>query len=243
MKPYFESDGVTLYCADCFDVLPHLSGIGALVTDPPYSSGGAFRGDRMASAVSKYVNTDTLVYRPDFAGDNRDQRSFLSWCSLWLCAARKAMVEGGPVACFSDWRQVPVMTDALQCAGFVWRGLATWWKPGIRMQRGRFSSSAEFVVWGTNGPALDHDGCPQNVTKCAPVDDKKHVAEKPVPVMAWCLGVVPPGSVVLDPFMGTGSTLRAAANAGMKAVGIDADERYVELAAKRLEQRVFRFAE
>ena len=56
--------------------------VDAVITDPPYSSGGAFRGDRMGDTTSKYVQTGTVIQRPDFAGDNRDQRSFEYWCVL-----------------------------------------------------------------------------------------------------------------------------------------------------------------
>lgn len=240
--PYYADDLVTLYHGDCFDVLPHLSGVGAVVTDPPYSSGGAFRGDRAASTVSKYVNGDSWVgqYRPEFAGDNRDQRSFLAWCSLWLNAARVASVPGAVLCSFIDWRQLPVLTDAVQAGGWTWRNLATWWKPGIRMQRGRFSSSAEYVIYATNGPVADGAGSPQNVYKCAAVagDDKAHIAEKPVEVLRWVLSVVPPGSVVLDPFMGSGSTLEAAKSLGLRSIGIEVDERYCASAADRLRQDV-----
>jgi site-specific DNA-methyltransferase (adenine-specific) len=58
--------------------------VDAIVTDPPYSSGGFTRGDRTGSTGKKYTLTGTLVERPEFAGDNRDQRSFGYWCSLWL---------------------------------------------------------------------------------------------------------------------------------------------------------------
>lgn len=244
MRSYYEKSGITIYHGDCFDVLHELRGVGAVVTDPPYSSGGAFRGDRAAQTVAKYVRSGTQAYRPEFAGDNRDQRSFCAWCSLWLNAARWACDGYGSLCVFSDWRQLPTMTDAVQAGGWVWRGLATWWKPGIRMQRGMFSASAEYVVYGTNGPAeTDFDGGPQNVFKCAPVDEKQHIAEKPVEVMAWIMRTVRPGTPVLDPFMGSGATLRAAKDAGHPAIGIDVDERYCELAARRLEQEVFAWGE
>ena len=64
-----------------------------------------------------------------------------------------------------------------------------------------------------------------------------HPAQKPLEIMAWCLKLAPPG-VVLDPFMGSGTTLRAAKNQGRKAIGIEAEEQYCEIAAKRLAQRV-----
>lgn len=243
MTPYYADDWVTIYHGDCFDVLPELSGIGAVVTDPPYSSGGAFRGDRANATTTKYVNSDTWAYRPEFAGDNRDQRSFLAWCALWLTAARHACIPGAVLASFIDWRQLPVLTDAVQAGGWTWRNVAVWHKPGIRMQRGRFSSSAEFVVYATNGPAgLDGRGSPQNVIAVQPVDDKQHIAEKPIEVMRWLMGIVPPGVVVLDPFMGSGTTLVAAKDFGHHVIGIDSDERYCEMAATRCRQEVLGLA-
>ena len=108
------------------------------------------------------------------------------------------------------------------------------------MVRGSFSSSAEYIVFATNGATdADHDGAVQNVFRCAPVpsDDKRHIAEKPVDVMRWVLSVVRPGAVVLDPFMGSGATLRAAKDLGHPVIGIEVDERYCEIAAKRMAQQ------
>lgn len=240
MQPYYSDAFSTIYHGDCFDLLHNLSGIGAVVTDPPYSSGGAFRGDRAMTTTTKYVNSDTIAYRHEFAGDNRDQRSFLVWCSMWLNAARRASTEGSPLVSFIDWRQLPTLTDAVQAGGWVWRNVGTWWKPGVRMQRGRFSASSEYVVYATNGPALDGIGSPQNVYSCAPVpsETKEHIAQKPADVLRWAMQVVPAGAVVLDPFMGSGSTLRAAKDLGFRAIGIDSDERSCEVAAKGLAQEV-----
>ncbi len=236
MTPYYEQDGITIYHGDCFDILHDLSGIGAVVTDPPYSSGGAFRGDRAMATTTKYVNSDTAAYRPEFAGDNRDQRAFLAWASMWLNAARNASVPGAVLASFIDWRQLPILTDAVQSGGWTWRGLGTWWKPGCRMQKGRFSASAEYVIYATNGPASDGMGSPQNVFSCKIDGDRDHIAQKPQPVMRWVLQLAPEGSKILDPFMGSGTTLRAAKDLGLSAVGIEVDERYCEIAAKRLSQ-------
>ncbi len=241
--PYYDDGTCVIYHGDSFDLLHDLSGVGAVITDPPYSSGGAFRGDRAQLTSTKYVNSDTVAYRPEFAGDNRDQRSFLAWCSLWSNAARQACEPGAVLASFIDWRQLPTLSDAIQCGGWVWRNVAVWWKPGIRMQKGRFSSSAEYVLYATNGPTIVGAGSPQNVFACAPIggDDKEHIAEKPAAVMRWVLQVIPPTALILDPFMGSGTTLRAAKDCGHKAIGIDVDERYCEIAAKRLAQEVLDF--
>lgn len=234
--PYYEDEQVTLYHGDCFDLLHDLSGIGAVVTDPPYSSGGAFRGDRAMSTTAKYVNSDTAAYRPEFAGDNRDQRGFMAWSTMWLNAARQASEPGAVLVSFIDWRNLPVLTDSVQAGGWVWRNLGTWWKPGVRMQKGRFSSSAEYIIYATNGPVLDGAGSPQNVVSCKVDGDRDHIAQKPESVMQWTLQVVPPGAVVLDPFAGSGTTLVAAKHAGFRAVGIEVDERYCEITATRLAQ-------
>jgi site-specific DNA-methyltransferase (adenine-specific) len=71
--------------------------------------------------------------------------------------------------------------------------------------------------------------------------ERAHIAEKPRDVMRWVLQVVTEGSLVLDPFMGSGSTLQAAKDLGFKAIGIDVDERYCEIAVQRLAQGVLEF--
>lgn len=240
------SDGsFSLYLGDCLEILPRLEefSIDAVITDPPYSSGGAFRGDRTQKTVAKYVQSGTQTERSEFTGDNRDQRSFLAWSSLWLCAARYACNDGAVLCSFIDWRQLPVLTDAIQSGGWVWRNLATWWKPGCRMQRGRFSASAEYVIYATNG-AHDSDGerSPQNVFSCASLsgEDKDHIAEKPAEVAEWVVGVTKPRSTVLDPFMGSGAFGVACARTGRKFIGIDNDPRSFELAQARLEAELNR---
>jgi site-specific DNA-methyltransferase (adenine-specific) len=79
ISPTFNRDRVTLYNADVFDFLDAFGAdtLDAVVTDPPYSSGGMFRADRIATTRDKYVHGETKNVRADFSGDNRDQRSFL----------------------------------------------------------------------------------------------------------------------------------------------------------------------
>lgn len=238
MRPYYEHNGITIYHGDCFDVLPMLSGIEAVITDPPYSSGGQFRGDRMRSTFEKYVQSDTQAYRPEFAGDNRDQRSYLTWCSLWMGAALRASAPSAPIAVFTDWRQLPTTTDAIQVGGWVWRGIAVWTKNYGRVNSAGFSSAAEYVVWGSNGPAAERADYPPGAFSCAVERDRVHVAQKPLDVMQWVCRVASPAATILDPFMGSGTTLHAARNLGHPAIGIDSDERYCEIAAKRLSQEV-----
>ena len=61
----------------------------AVITDPPYSSGGAFRGDRMADPSTKYCQNGETVGRISFSGDNRDGRSWAYWCAMWMSEAQQ----------------------------------------------------------------------------------------------------------------------------------------------------------
>lgn len=240
---YRPSPEVTLYRGDCLDILPTLGAgaIDGLVTDPPYSSGGTFRGDRMLAPSTKYIQTESVgTFRGEFAGDNRDQRSFLAWATMWMASALKVSKVGAVVLCFTDWRQLPTVTDAIQCAGWVWRNIVTWWKPGVRMQRGRFSSSAEYVVYGSHGQPSEGEASPQNVLTFQPVggEDKEHIAEKPADLVRALLGVLPAGATVLDPFMGSGTTGIACIRTGRRFIGIEIDPTHYATACRRIDNEL-----
>jgi site-specific DNA-methyltransferase (adenine-specific) len=228
----------TLYCGDCLEILPTLQKIDALITDPPYSSGGQFRGDRNQRTSAKYVNTDSVwTMRDEFAGDTRDQRAFLEWATMWFSRALRIANDGAIACVFTDWRQLPVMTDAVQCGGWVWRNIATWWKPGIRMQRGRFSSSAEYIVYASHGVPVSGERSPQNVLQFQPVggEKKDHIAEKPIGLMECLVGLTANGATIVDPFMGSGTTGVACMNLGRKFIGIEIERKYFDIACERIE--------
>ncbi len=135
--------------------------VDGVITDPPYSSGGMLRGDRQQATESKYrgwsQNEDgssrepTAVYA-GFTGDNRDQRGYLVWFTLWASECLRLARPGAHFLTFTDWRQLPTTTDAVQAAGWVWRGLAVWDKGIGRPMRGRFRNHVEYLVWATAGP-------------------------------------------------------------------------------------------
>jgi site-specific DNA-methyltransferase (adenine-specific) len=240
MTPYYEHGGITIYHGDAREVLPLCPAFDMLVADPPYSSGGMFRSDRTnAGPVSKYVSSGTEAPRFEFSGDNRDQRGYLAWCSLWLGAALRVGGAGAMACVFTDWRQLPTTTDALQAGGWVWRGLAVWDKTlKARPAAGVYTAQSEFVVWGTKGKrearALGYQIPGVCSTGSPDLKRRQHITEKPVPVMEWLLA--PANGLVVDPFMGSGTTLVAAARLGRRAIGIEIEERYCEIAAKRLRQ-------
>lgn len=237
----------TVICGDCLEVMWGMedNSVDAVITDPPYSSGGQYRGDRALPVATKYIQTGSEdTCRDDFLGDNRDQRSFLAWCTMWLSQCRRVTRPGGVVMVFSDWRQLPTMTDAIQCGGWVWRNLATWWKPGIRMQRGRFSSSAEYIVYGSNGPVTPGECSPQNVFAITGVrgKDKEHLAEKPAGVLRLLVGLTPRGATIMDLFSGSGVTLAVCKDLGRHFIGIEINPDYCKIAEKRIQEERDKYA-
>ena len=241
MQPYYQDAQVTLYHGDVLDVVDAVTSFDALIADPPYSSGGQFRGDRVNSTWSKYLQDRVDGSRlPEFTGDNRDQRVFLVWARLWLEGLRLKASQGTPCLLFIDWRQLPALTDAMQLAGWVWSGIGAWNKTNGRPQTVHFAHDLEYVVHGRNGAApTDYKYYPRGMFDIqSPRDGKEHMAQKPLPVMQWLVQFCAPGGTVFDPFMGSGSTIEAARNCGYRAIGSDIDEYWCEVAANRLSQQV-----
>ncbi len=225
--------GADLYRGDALAVLPTLAGpFGAVITDPPYSSGGQSKGDRARSTGAKYLNSGQTKY-PDFLGDTKDQRSYLHWSALWMALCHARMADGGLIAVFSDWRQLPVTTDALQAAGFIWRGIAVWDKTGgARPYKGGFRSQCEYIVWGSKG-SLAGDRYNPGLFRVPPTAGGKfHQVGKPEALMADLVAAA--DGHILDPFMGSGTTGIAALKQGKRFTGIEISGHYFGVAAERM---------
>lgn len=242
-KPYYEDESVTIYHGDCRSIIEWLPRVDAVVTDPPYSSGGAMRSDRNLKTSAKYRLTGTLKEDPEFSGDNRDQRSFEKWCALWMSEALYASRSGAALVCFIDWRNLPCVIDAVQIGGWIYRGIAVWDKEVGRPDQAWFRAQAEYIVLASNGPLERGAGapgiCQRGVLRhIVNGQEKQHITEKPVGLLADILSTRDDWQTILDPFMGSGTTLRAAKDLGRKAIGIEIEERYCEIAAKRMAQEV-----
>ena len=206
MTPYYEQDGITIYHADCRDVLPTLEpgSIDLVLTDPPYGIGA----HRMTLG-----NGITRIYRGE---------------SDWDC-------EPADIA--------PVLE--LNCDAVIWGG-----------NYFNLPPSRCWFVWDKGTGDNDYADCELAWTNRDGVvkryfrswvganarerseSERHHPTQKPIELMRWCLRFYPDAETILDPFMGSGTTLRAAKDLGRRAIGIEIEERYCEIAAKRLQQAV-----
>ncbi len=216
-----------------------------VLTDVPYSSGGAFRGDRTAATDDKYTQSQSRGRRPDFEGDTRDARSFLAWCTLWMSEALRVTRPGGIFATFIDWRMLPILTDAVQAGGWVWRGVAVWDKTeGSRPRIGGMRNQCEFIVWASAGamgttedvrenypdaPALP--GCFRFATR---QEDKHHQTGKPTPLLNELVRLAPPDGLIVDPFAGSFTTGVSAVAHGRRVLGCELVEDYHRIACDRM---------
>ena len=234
----------TLHNGDCLEYLATLpaGSVDAVITDPPYSSGGAFRSDRAGKTAAKYLgsyNSTTAGNFSEVVGDNRDSLGWAFWATLWATACNRVLKDGSFFLMFSDWRQLPNASNVLQAAGFVWRGIAVWDKGGsVRPMSGRFAHQAEYILWGTKGSISWDYEKPWNrgvfSSMSVSSKDRNHQTEKPIDVMNWLLGITEVGQTILDPFMGSGTTGVACMQLGRNFIGCEISPEYFAAAEKRI---------
>ncbi len=241
-EPYFHSDSVTLYLGDCIEVMDDLDDVSVdvVLTDPPYSSGGRRENARsIRKSMTRAVEDDDWI-RSD-AMSTTGFVYLLRQCGLqW----RRVLKPGGHVLSFIDWRMTDHLGAALESADLRRHPTLVWDKQRLGMGA-IFRNQHEFIVHMSAGnPTPPQRRDVPNVIGVPPVRDGDHPTEKPERLLRTLLSVVtPPHGIVLDPFAGSGATLTAAASLGHKAIGIEADERYCEVIARRMSQGALDFEE
>ena len=215
MKPYYEEGGITIYHGDCREVLPGLGSVDLALTDPPYGVGVEYGT----------CSSDTDAYVSELAATVIPTLRRLAPTVLVTCGTRNLFAYPRP-----DWVLSWVQPAS---AGMCAWGFATW-QPILAYGsdpylRARMGSRADTIIRNAQGLGVARDRAAYG-----------HPCPKPLPAWALILkrGSARPGDTVLDPFMGSGTTLRAAKDLGRKAIGIEIEERYCEIAAKRLGQGV-----
>lgn len=238
--PYYADDSVTLYHGDCIEVMEALpdASVDAVLTDPPYSSGGRRENSRsIRKSMTRSIEDDEWI-----RGDAMSTNGFVYLLRLCGIQWRRVLIPGGHALAFIDWRMAAHLASALETADLRQHPILVWGKQRLGMGA-VFRNQHEFIVHMSAGNPL----APQrrdvpNVLRFPSVRDGDHPTEKPGPLLETLLTVVcPPKGRVLDPFAGSGSSLYAARSLGHKAIGIEADERYCEVIAKRLSADVLDF--
>lgn len=213
LQPYYDRDGITIYNADCRQVLPFLDRFDLLLTDPPYGIGAANRRD--GGAVCSRACGSKDFGAPSVWDSTTPPR--------WLLDAMQesaitAIVWGG-----NYYRLPPSMGWLV-------------WDKGQR----DFSLADAELAWTNRDVAVRVLTYSRGE---AARDGRVHPTQKPLALMKWCLGLVPDAKSVLDPFMGSGTTLVAAKLLGLRAVGIEINADYCAKAVERLRQDVLDFGD
>lgn len=220
MQPYYEAGGVTIYHGDCREVLPRLSRIGLVATDPPYTLG-------MQHVEGKVGWGDLMNSASFYAGVLSDCRKLVE-------------NQRGAVWLFTSWRAFPVIMRASFEVPWKIESLLVWDKCWIGPggPNGLRPSYELIALFASPGFRIDDRGLPDIWRHpYSSARSNGHAAEKPIALMTALL-VAGGDGTVLDPFMGSGTTLVAAKNLGRRAIGIEIEERYCEIAATRLSQEV-----
>lgn len=230
MTPYFEDEasGVTIYHGDAMEVLPTLprGSIHAVITDPPYVIGAVSAGN-MASK----------------SGGWADMMNSALWFTTWYRMVDRLLATSGCFWTFLNWRTVPVVLRAALDAGLPVTSMAVWDKQWIGPGGSQgLRPSYELVALLARPDFAVVDRGVADVLQCQVGSYKEHghPAEKPERLVRRLIGLssVPPGGTVLDPFLGSGTTAVAAKAEGVRCIGIEAEERWCEMAARRLAQGV-----
>ena len=221
IAPYYDHAGITIYHGDCLEILPSLPDVGLVIADPPYlfglnsTEGKTGWGDLMNSAY---------------------------WYASWIRELKRLTCNAqGAAWVFNSWRSWPVLAKAANDARWAVESLLVWDKDwigpgGTRGLRPQHEFVALFCHSGFQIPNRSTpDVWRQKWMSTIGVTD--HRAEKPVELVMRLLQVSGSGRT-LDPFMGSGTTLVAAKQLGRRAIGIEIEEKYCEIAARRLAQGV-----
>ena len=227
MRPYYEHDGIVIYHGDARELRCVAANVAAIVTDPPYGMDYQSAWRTEAERLPKIAN---------------DARPYI-W---WLNDAFTVLSNPGALLCFCDWKRQDVFYTAIDCAGFNLKSQVIWDRGvhGMGDLGGAFAPQHDVVWFGVKGDFKFPGERPRSVIVAQRVSGEElvHPNEKPAHAIEQLIEpITKEGDTVLDPFMGSGTTLVAAKNLRRKAIGIEIEERYCEIAAKRLSQEVLQF--
>ncbi len=231
MSLYYERDGITIYHGDCLDVLPTLAGVDHVITDPPYSDAS----HAMHDAGKRWAQRQDGLVRAELRFDSIDGPYIESVLNAVAVARWAVFTMDERIA---SWLRVS------QPRGFKYVRTGVWVKPGSMPQftgdRPAMGYEPVVIMHAAGSRTRWNGGGRAGVWQFPPVHGE-HPTQKPLALYRSFVELfTDPGEVILDPFMGSGTTLLAALNLGRRAIGIEREEKWCEAAAKRLEGPVSR---
>lgn len=246
MKPYYDEGGITIYHADCRDVLPTMGPIvDVVVTSPPYNR--ALRIDKGWTGVqSEAAKLGRFRDGYDVHDDAMPFIEYEQWQAEMLRLMWATLADDGAI--FYNHRprilEGALWTPLQIKSGLPLRQIIVWVTgAGVNIMPGAFAGAHEWIMLLAKPAFRLLDAATSahgDVWQIPPAKASEHPAPFPLAIPTRALTATGAESV-LDPFMGSGTTLRAAKNLGCRAIGIDTSERYCEIAARRLGQEVFEF--
>lgn len=232
--PYYQDDHVTLYHGDCNDILPHLTDVDLVFTSPPYNLGGT-SGSAWSDLADGYADHDDDLPHADYVTWQQDTIRQL-WATLSDTGAifynHKPRYRGNQAWFPSDL--VPADVPLRQI--IIWDKIT-----GHQRTHWHFVPRNEWIMLMAREGFRLNNLSTDDVWRVQTVQGTvAHPAPFPLGLPARAIGSCD-ARLVLDPFAGSGTTLRAAKDAGRKAIGIELSEAYCEVAASRLAQGVLAF--
>jgi DNA modification methylase len=241
VKPYYEHAGIAIYHGDCREILPQLNRVDVVMTDPPYSPHTHEKRWIGHALTADGARCSTTFTELGFEALTDDLRQFVG-----LHVSR---LSRRWVLIFSDLEGIHHWKATFATSGLQYVRTAIWDKVDSAPQftGDRPASSAEAIICGhPEGKKRWNGGGRRNIFRHAVngsnSGSKPHPTTKPEGLMRELVALFSDAEeLVLDPFCGSGSTLKAAKELGRCAIGIEIEEKYCEIAAKRLSQEVFDF--
>jgi site-specific DNA-methyltransferase (adenine-specific) len=254
MKPYYEHAGITIYHGDCRDVLPGLARVRCCVTSPPYNHAiDSFKASGM-HRETRWVKKISGGYT-----DQVDESEYQKQQRYILDAIADILEPDGSVFYNHKlrWRNGTLLHPVAWLAGIKlqMRQEIIWARNGsVTLNAKMFAPSDERIYWFDRGVHKWNQECVSYMSVWH-IDQygsfgaargcvTGHPCAYPIGLPLRCIkATTDEGDTVLDPFCGSGTTLEAAHRLGRKFIGIEIEERYCEIAAKRLSQEVLDFQE
>lgn len=234
VTPYYDEDGITIYHGDCRDVLPQITDVGLVLTSPPYN----LNGDGYRPHGNTHSRLDDGY---DTHGDNMPHVEYVAWQREVLTACWATSADDGAIF----YNHKPILQNnrarlpfELVPPGLPLRQVVTWDRTsGFMRVFNYFCPSYEWILVLAKDAFKLTTRSVFDVWRIPSVPDPEHPASFPLRLASRAVNSTR-AQVVLDPFMGSGTTLRAAKDAGRRAIGIEKSERYCEVAVSRLAQGV-----